>query len=691
MMIYFYSEAMNVGLLLFFLLGIIEKPLIEDVQSGLKILSVSPLDPEILETSDQMTQLLLAYYWLEKGDLLTAEMLLEKLHSTPNFPFADYVSYAQAILWRQKEEPERVKPFLLPLIEKKDSIFSSRAIVLLASLLLEEQKVEEAVELLEIFRSRYASASVRVSFLDAFLTFWLEQKEWEQVFLFGNEDFFQWLPPESWRRNAFRSVVEKKWQAFRHLSAKKRQTHSRQMLSLLKSVGMNDTAIEHLQTLPASYWKWYELANLKYEEQDYDEAEKSAKQALKMARDTSQSSSVYSLLSRISARKGQKGEVLKNLDQMAKKSEFRAEAWFRKADYLSSLGDTDEARSIFQKIIQEYPSSNFAVSAHHWLFQYYLKNRKPSEAVGALEAISGQPGYQEFSLYWKAKLQENPELWKEILQEPFNYYAFQVVKETGEPVDPGTALLVNASENSDAEEPWEPVIQQLRERHLFFLALEELRLRDFFSSSHPRILFHLAWLYYLQGDYFLSIHYAERLLYSSEWKKFSKQERLQILQMAFPRSHYSILSEEASKKNIPPALILALIKQESRFDPRATSPSKARGLMQIIDSTARALASALGIPFSTSIVYDPNTNIQMGIHYFSTLLEQFNGNTILALIAYNWGPHRVKNWLSTLPEEVKSDEKMLIELVPNTQPRLYVKKILLNFWFYQSLMPLFPE
>ncbi|MFN4182759.1 MAG: transglycosylase SLT domain-containing protein, partial [bacterium] len=102
----------------------------------------------------------------------------------------------------------------------------------------------------------------------------------------------------------------------------------------------------------------------------------------------------------------------------------------------------------------------------------------------------------------------------------------------------------------------------------------------------------------------------------------------------------------------------------------------------------KAIASALNIPFSPAILYDPKTNIQMGVHYFSELLNKFNGNPVLALAAYNWGPERVSQWYSSLPEEVKNDEIALIELIPHSQPRIYVKKILLNYWIYQFLFSL---
>ncbi|MFN4183034.1 MAG: transglycosylase SLT domain-containing protein, partial [bacterium] len=380
-----------------------------------------------------------------------------------------------------------------------------------------------------------------------------------------------------------------------------------------------------LQKQPSSFTKWYELANLYYSERDYESAEKYAKKALSLARQPAQSTQVYSLLSRISARKNQPKEALKNLDRMAKDPDARPEAWFRKADYLSSLGQEEEARTLFQKIIQQYPSSPYASSAHLWLFQNFLKNRQTEEAKKILDQLATNPAYVPFSFYWKGKLEKKPEQWAEILKEPYNYYALRIIQETGQNLEPLLSQIQQDPETPPAPEPWEERIRLLSEHGLFFLALEEARSRQFFSSDKPRVLFHLARLYHLLGDNFLTIHYAERLLSPSLWKNFTQQERLEILQYAFPSPYFPILEEEAKKKNLDPYILLALIKQESRFDPRATSPANARGLMQILVSTGKAIASALNIPFSPAILYDPKTNIQMGVHYFSELLNKFNG------------------------------------------------------------------
>lgn len=121
----------------------------------------------------------------------------------------------------------------------------------------------------------------------------------------------------------------------------------------------------------------------------------------------------------------------------------------------------------------------------------------------------------------------------------------------------------------------------------------------------------------------------------------------------YNESFSSIASEKAIKYNLDPDLVKAVIKAESNWNQYAVSPKGARGLMQLMPSTA----ADLGVYDS----FDPEENIDGGVRYLRYLLNKFNGNLNLALAAYNAGPARVEKTYSipAIPETVQYVKRVM--------------------------------
>ena len=120
------------------------------------------------------------------------------------------------------------------------------------------------------------------------------------------------------------------------------------------------------------------------------------------------------------------------------------------------------------------------------------------------------------------------------------------------------------------------------------------------------------------------------------------------------------------------------------FVPRTRSPVGARGLMQVMPATGRALARLEGVSYRTSRLYDPGVSIRFGTRYLRQLLDRFAERPELALAGYNAGPHRVRDWTDmnmAIPAEV------FIEEIPFTETRNYVKLIMRNEKIYRRLYP----
>lgn len=144
--------------------------------------------------------------------------------------------------------------------------------------------------------------------------------------------------------------------------------------------------------------------------------------------------------------------------------------------------------------------------------------------------------------------------------------------------------------------------------------------------------------------------------------------------------------EPQSGFDIEPALAYAIIRQESRFDPNATSPSGARGLMQLIPSTAAAMLRE-GDPVDgdkpSEWLANPAINLEVGQRYVQNLLKDraVKGDLLSMVIAYNAGPGNLAKWKKIWPDV--EDPLLFIELIPSGETRTYVERVLSNYWIYQ--------
>jgi soluble lytic murein transglycosylase len=147
------------------------------------------------------------------------------------------------------------------------------------------------------------------------------------------------------------------------------------------------------------------------------------------------------------------------------------------------------------------------------------------------------------------------------------------------------------------------------------------------------------------------------------------------LELFYPLHRFEIL--EKHKGRLDPYLAAALIRQESGFNERARSPAGAMGLMQLMPATARRMERV-----SRLELFDPRTNVRLGVRYFAGLLDRFGGDAELALAGYNAGPDRVDQWLKRYPV---ANRALFVDLIPFRETRDYVSFIARNYYWYQAL------
>ena len=139
-----------------------------------------------------------------------------------------------------------------------------------------------------------------------------------------------------------------------------------------------------------------------------------------------------------------------------------------------------------------------------------------------------------------------------------------------------------------------------------------------------------------------------------------------------------------------PAFINAITRQESNFDTEAVSSANARGLMQLLPSTATLVARRIGQPFQPAqLTASPEVNMRLGAAYLEEMLARYDGALPLAAAAYNAGPGRVDQWLGTYGDPRGADVDVIdwIEQIPFTETRNYVQRVIENVIVYRAQDP----
>ncbi len=155
---------------------------------------------------------------------------------------------------------------------------------------------------------------------------------------------------------------------------------------------------------------------------------------------------------------------------------------------------------------------------------------------------------------------------------------------------------------------------------------------------------------------------------------------------AFPPAYERELAAAADAAGIERALLWALVRQESRFDPRAVSRSNARGLTQLLSGTARDMARELHESFdSDTLVFEPSRSLRYGARYLRQLLDRFDGSIPVALTAYNAGGGNVRDdWREIL---ARGGWALYCEMASNADTQDYVRRILGFRQAYRDLHP----
>jgi soluble lytic murein transglycosylase len=213
------------------------------------------------------------------------------------------------------------------------------------------------------------------------------------------------------------------------------------------------------------------------------------------------------------------------------------------------------------------------------------------------------------------------------------------------------------------------------------LALEELGVASQFAPASPRLNLAIAKIYRARNDNVQALNFLKRS-YPDYSQMKPEEMRPDEWDIFYPLAYWDIIKQSASARSLDPYQVAGLIRQESVFNPRATSSARAYGLMQLLVPTGITTARKYGVDRAVTVesLFEPRLNIQLGTAYLRDQMDKY-GRIEYVAAAYNAGPGRVVQWRASLPLEM--DE--WAEAVPFRETRLYIQGVVRNTLQYKRL------
>ncbi|MCB0393916.1 MAG: lytic transglycosylase domain-containing protein [Bdellovibrionales bacterium] len=314
-----------------------------------------------------------------------------------------------------------------------------------------------------------------------------------------------------------------------------------------------------------------------------------------------------------------------------------------------------QATQHFEDLINQTESDFIKAKATYWMARSYLDGGDKVRAYAEFERLT-----QVDSL---------------------GYYGILAFRALGKSMDPLTDGNESGGRSVASEKRINPefvVVDWLVSLSEIDLAKELLSQNEFAPErveSKEQLMYYLA----RAQEYNKVFAY----LASSE-NDFRNELVLRHPKLLFPRPHFSIVSESATKFGVRPELIYSIMRQESAFNRFARSHADAFGLMQMLPNVAKRTATNVGIRFQDpEDLFEPDVSIPLGAKHLRELLDKFDEQFILTVASYNASERAVRGWVKT---RFLDDPTEFIEDIPYEETQLYIKLVLRNLVFYQRLL-----
>lgn len=357
------------------------------------------------------------------------------------------------------------------------------------------------------------------------------------------------------------------------------------------------------------------------------------------------------------------------------------EALYSLATFFQKDALYSEAAPYYRRLVDEFADGSYAEGAAMRAAFEAIRSGRTADAAAPLETMARRARYPAGFLYWAgmARLRNGEtERATVLLAETAHRFRnswYGNLAEGELKKLPQAAAQTATVTGPDVSRPDEdlPGAFKARLRELLLVGLETDALDELRAMGNTRpALEARALIEASRGELRNAIIYMKRArpeYVAAETKDLPSY----VWTTIYPLKHDAALRKAAAREKLDPALVAALVCQESTFDEKARSVAGARGLMQIMPYTGRPLARELGMRYTTQMLHIPETSLAFGTRYLRQMLDRFDSRPEAALAAYNAGPHRVVRWLAPNPQ-IRTDE--FAESIPFTETRNYVMIVL---------------
>ena len=394
-------------------------------------------------------------------------------------------------------------------------------------------------------------------------------------------------------------------------------------------------------------------------------------------------------------------------------SYYARQSYLRLAESYFQLKETEKGISLWRELISKYPNSYESMTSLWNLARYYSNNNSYPEALDYYRELSerfSQSRLGDDALYWEGKILENMGsdeeskiAYEKLIQEyPLSYYTERIIEQRS---DISFIWPVSVSKEEDfinLEEFLKKYDKIEGKGQLSLLKAEVFEEISFYkesivelkealnnNSGNIFLLFKLSDVYKKNKDYYDSLNYTEIIFNYLEDNHQLEELPLELWESLYPLYYEDAIRERALEYEIDPLLVLAMIREESRFNSWNESVAGARGLMQIIFSTGEWIAQKLNMEdFDDDMLFDPKVNIDLGCWYINYLKERFLNDSILIISGYNAGPGTTSKWLKQYD---RTDLDNFVENVPYSETREHIKKVMKSYRMYKRLVQVLSE